>query len=218
MRAAFLIASKDLKQRLRDRSAFMLGFVAPLGLAFIFSLIIPDFSGASFLIETAVADLDDTELSRAFTDQVLPPISDDGLIVVTLYSDADDLRTDVDSGVIRAAWIIPEGFGEAVTSGSPTAIEVVGNVDAQISTEIAVSIARSYVADVAEAQLAAAVAQGAGLGDPLAFAMGTRLDLDLVVLSDVSAASKELSGTTFFPPAWPSFSLLHCAVRCVESD
>ena len=207
MRAAFLIASKDLKQRLRDRSAFMLGFVAPLGLAFIFSLIIPDFSGASFPIETAVADLDDTELSRAFTDQVLPPISDDGLIVVTLYSDADDLRTDVDSGVIRAAWIIPEGFGEAVTSGSPTAIEVVGNVDAQISTEIAVSIARSYVADVAEAQLAAAVAQGAGLGDPLAFAMGTRLDLDLVVLSDVSAASKELSGTTFFSAGMAVFFL-----------
>ena len=52
MRAALHIAAKDLKQRIRDRSAFMLGILAPLGLAFIFSLILPDFSGASFEIAT----------------------------------------------------------------------------------------------------------------------------------------------------------------------
>ena len=41
MRAAFIIAAKDLSQRIRDRSAILLGLVAPLGLALIFSAIIP---------------------------------------------------------------------------------------------------------------------------------------------------------------------------------
>ena len=37
MRVAFLIAAKDLRQRLRDRSALLTAIVAPLGLAVIFS-------------------------------------------------------------------------------------------------------------------------------------------------------------------------------------
>ena len=39
MRAALLISAKDLKARLRDRSALLLAVVVPLALAFIFNLI-----------------------------------------------------------------------------------------------------------------------------------------------------------------------------------
>ena len=37
MRVALLVAAKDLRQRLRDRSALLVAVVAPLGLAVIFS-------------------------------------------------------------------------------------------------------------------------------------------------------------------------------------
>ena len=40
MWATLLIAWKDLRQRTRDRSAFVIAFVVPLALAFIFSLIL----------------------------------------------------------------------------------------------------------------------------------------------------------------------------------
>ena len=45
MRTAFAIAEKDLRQRMRDRSAIILSVAAPLALALLFSLIIP--SGAT---------------------------------------------------------------------------------------------------------------------------------------------------------------------------
>ena len=48
MRASFIIAAKDLSQRIRDKSAILLGFVAPLGLALIFAAIIPDTSSFDF--------------------------------------------------------------------------------------------------------------------------------------------------------------------------
>ena len=38
MRAALTIAAKDLKQRLRDRSAIILAVIVPLGLAFVMNL------------------------------------------------------------------------------------------------------------------------------------------------------------------------------------
>ena len=207
MSAATLIAAKDLKQRIRDRSAFLLGIVAPLGLAFIFSLIIPDFSGASFEIRTAAVDLDQSELSEVFTDEVLASVASDGLISLETLDDEAQLRDRVESGDLRAGWVLPAGFGASVLEGGGAQIAVVGNVDAPISTEIAGAIARSYAADLTEAQLAAAVAQIGGLGDPVAFAAATRSGPDLVVLEDVSASTKELSGTTFFSAGMAVFFL-----------
>lgn len=207
MNAALLIAGKDLRQRIRDRSAFLLGFVAPLGLAFIFSLIIPDFSGADFEITAGVADLDDSETSRVFTEQVLPAIADDGLITVQAFDDPEALSDVVEAGDVLVGWILPSGFGEGALSGAAVRVEVIGNVDAPISTEIAAAIARGYAGDLSEAQLAGAVAAAGGLGDPARFAAATRGDPDLVTLIDVSAATRELSGTTFFSAGMAVFFL-----------
>jgi ABC-2 type transport system permease protein len=42
MPVTLLIAAKDARQRLRDRSLFLYALVVPLGLAFVFSLILGD--------------------------------------------------------------------------------------------------------------------------------------------------------------------------------
>jgi len=207
MSASLLIASKELKQRVRDRSAFMLGILAPLGLAFIFSLILPDFSGAEFRIDTAVVDQDTSELSATFTDQVLGGVSESGLITVTELSDADELRTAVADGDYLAGWIIPSGFGEAVLSAQRAELLVVGNVDANVSRQIARSIAESYAADVSEAQLAGYVAASSQLADPIAAAAATQADTPVILLVDVSAESRELAGTTFFSAGMAVFFL-----------
>ncbi len=66
MRAAFLIAGKDLRQRLRDRSALIYGIVAPLGLAFIFSLIMNPIQNSTFSAEYVVVDQDHGTIAQAF--------------------------------------------------------------------------------------------------------------------------------------------------------
>ena len=55
MRAAVLICMKDLKARIRDRSALLIGIVVPLGLAFIFNSIFSGISGNSKAIDLGVA-------------------------------------------------------------------------------------------------------------------------------------------------------------------
>ena len=40
MRSALHILAKDLRQRIRDRSVFIWGIAAPLGLAAVFSLVL----------------------------------------------------------------------------------------------------------------------------------------------------------------------------------
>ena len=58
MRTAFLITAKDLRQRVRDRSAFLVAVVAPLSLAFALSVTISGFSAGSETFKIGLVDLD----------------------------------------------------------------------------------------------------------------------------------------------------------------
>ena len=73
MRAAWLICLKDLRARLRDRSAVLIGIVVPLGLAVIFNSIFSGISGASDVISLGVVSADHGAVSRQSAGQVLRP-------------------------------------------------------------------------------------------------------------------------------------------------
>ena len=75
MHAAWLICAKDLKARLRDRSALLIGIVVPLALAFIFNVIFSGVSGSSGVISLGVvdADLDPPALVEATTRALSAP-------------------------------------------------------------------------------------------------------------------------------------------------
>lgn len=66
--AAIRIALKDLTQRVRDRSAFLWGIVAPLGLAAIFSLLFGPVT--NFEASFAVADLDRGDVGAGLVQQL----------------------------------------------------------------------------------------------------------------------------------------------------
>src|SRR5918995_1043625 len=69
LRTALLVAGKDLRQRLRDRSALVIAFIAPSVLAAIIGLA---FGGdAAFRATYAVADADRGPVAAGFTDGVL---------------------------------------------------------------------------------------------------------------------------------------------------
>ena len=62
MGAATRIAGKDLKLRVRDRSAFIMGIVTPLALAYIFHLVFGGtFAEEALDLEVGLVDLDDTQ-------------------------------------------------------------------------------------------------------------------------------------------------------------
>lgn len=199
--ATWLIAAKDLRLRMRDRSFFIIGVVAPLALAFIFNATFGSaLSSGNLDLEFGLVDRDGSEVSASLR-AVLEDMEASGLIALETFPDTDAASTAVDEDVVDAYLVIPAGFGEGVQVGAPT-LEVVGDVDSQTSTAIAAAIARQFAAGIDAARLAVVTTAsildlppGPELldlleGDPGDAAFTARLD-------DVSAETRQLDGTTY---------------------
>ena len=152
MRIALLIAAKDLRQRLRDRSALLVAVVAPLGLAVIFSSLL---AGATeFHATYSVANLDGGDLSIVLRTQVLGSLVDAGVADVTDAASEQAARDAVEAGTADAAFIIPAGFSAGIRALTPVTIEIVGARSAGLATEIARAVARRFGDGVVSVQLA----------------------------------------------------------------
>ena len=210
MGAALLIAWKDLRQRARDRSAFLIAFVVPLALAFIFSLILSDIGGDDITFEYAVVDEDGGASSRAFADELLAPLEADGLLDLTILDSRDAGLRLVDDGRVSAAFVIPSGFSAAVESGQPAQFEVIGNVDRPIGTLVATSIATSFTDDIRAVQVSVATALASSQAES-ATTVGlierASAVANPIFLEDVSATRKELDAKTFFAAGMAVFFL-----------
>ena len=206
--AAIRIALKDLKQRMRDRSALLWGIVAPLGLAAIFSLLFGPIT--EFNVSFAVADLDGGEVSAAFVQQ-LEALDAEEVLTLEEASSAADAEARAEGGSVDAAFVIPAGFTEAITTGAPVEIEVIGNVDAAIGSQVARSIASGFAGEINTVGAAACTAllitgeecaDNPALGSLVVAAQAEPAFTDRpAVLVESPAASKELSSETFYSAA-----------------
>jgi ABC-2 type transport system permease protein len=160
VRATLLVAGKDLRQRLRDRSALVIAFVAPFLLASIIGLA---FGGDSaFRATYAVADADRGPVAAGFTDGVLGGTGLRDLVTVRRV-DGAEARALVDRGEADAAFLLPAGFSASVQQGRPATITVLESGESPIAGQVARSLAEAYAAELTATQLAvrtAAVASG----------------------------------------------------------
>jgi ABC-2 type transport system permease protein len=206
MRASVIIALKDLSQRIRDKSAILLGLVAPLGLALIFSGIIPS-DTTSFDVKVGVVDNDGGSISATFVDQVLPAIEADEIMTVTAYTDLAALESDVEAGDQNAGYVFPAGFSDGLLAGQGGTVRLIGNVDSSISTQIAKAVLDGYLAEVDAVGIAVGSALVSGAVDVDAISAAAVQTPAAVVLTDVAAASRELDVTTFFSAGMAVFFL-----------
>ena len=135
MRAALTIAAKDLKERLRDRSAIVLAVVVPLGLAFVLNLTLGPITEEGFSTDVAVADADGGAVAQAFSG-VLTEIEDAEFITVTETPDGSAARVMIADDRISTAYLIPDGFSNAVGMGEEAVITVVANPDQPIGAQV----------------------------------------------------------------------------------
>ncbi|HEX6287438.1 MAG TPA: ABC transporter permease [Acidimicrobiia bacterium] len=211
MGAATRIAVKDLKLRVRDRSAIIIGIIAPLALAFVFDLVFGGAFTQQLDLEFGLVDLDGTEISQGLG-QGLAEVEAEGVLSVETYSSADVAEQAVDDGDIDAFILIEEGFGASVTSNSDATISVIGSVDAPTSTQIAESIANQYATGVGATQLAlvtTAAVSGSQI-DPGFFASLSRDPSTAAfsyTLTDVTTATRQLDATTYFAAGMAVFFL-----------
>lgn len=211
MGAATRIAVKDLKLRIRDRSAIIIGIIAPLALAFIFDLVFGGAFTQQLELEFGLVDLDRTEISQGLGG-VLEEVEAQGVLGVETYDSADIAEQAVSDGDIEAFILIEEGFGEGVVTNSDASISVIGIVDAPTSTQIAESIARQYATGVGAAQLAIATTAAVSntqvtpeffaslSADPSTAAFS-------YTLADVTTATRQLDATTYFAAGMAVFFL-----------
>jgi ABC-2 type transport system permease protein len=156
VRSAFRIAGKDLKLRVRDRSAFILGILAPLVLAYIFYLVFgPAATGQGLDLAYGVVDEDGSDISTAFV-SVLEDAQAEGVLELDVLEQSSEADAALEAGEVDAYFLIPAGLQQAVFVNQGATIEVVGDVDQPTSTQIAASFAEQFSSGVGASQVAVA--------------------------------------------------------------
>ncbi|HYZ92761.1 MAG TPA: ABC transporter permease [Actinomycetota bacterium] len=212
MRAALVIAFKDLRQRLRDRSALIVAFVAPLALA----LIITSAFGGGFSDEFdatyAVLDQDLSELSTAFTKQVLRAPQLKEQITVVQTRSVREARELIRRNELSAVFVIPKEFSESVLANRRATISVLRNPEQEVGSEVAVALATAYTGQINAGRLSVLTtirAHGGAVDAEAAAELARaaareRIPVELV---DGRIGVRKVSGASYFGPAMAIFFL-----------
>jgi len=195
VRNAWTIALKDLRRRMRDRTAVLVALVLPFGLAWIFSLTLGGADEGGFEAPYAVVSQDaDGHLPDEFTGLL------ESLDFVTLreagsVAEAERLAED---GDIDAAVVFPAGFTEQVQSGGGGEIEVIASPDSSIGSLVAVSLARSFGSSLDAVGLSVATVAGVGGEVDPPLVARAQLIPQAAVIRTAAAADRVASQSTFF--------------------
>lgn len=200
MGATWLVAANTIRLQVRNRSVLVLGFAAPLALAFVLNLVFGgiDDPDTPVTFDVGVVDEDGGAEAERFL-AVVDDIAGSGLLDLTTYDDEAAGREAVDNGDTGAVWVVPEGFTGAVGSGGEAEITVVGDVDSPTTTSVARAIAERYATGVTTASLAALVAVDTGAVPPDqvgAVAEEAATTAPLARLATDDAGSRQLDVTT----------------------
>ena len=204
MRAVLTIAGKDLRQRLRDRSAIVLAFVAPLVLAVIIGGALGS-STIDFHATVAVADEDGGPVATAFVRDVLGSPQLREVVTTVPARDAAQARAMVDDEEVGAAFVIPPAYSSDVLSGRRAALGVVTR-----STDVVAQTMVRGIADQFTGRLngvALAVNTAAALGQPAPDVSSVARQPPPIQAVTTSASRGDPSPAAYFGPAMAMFFL-----------
>lgn len=212
MSVALAIAAKELRQRLRDRSALVLAFVAPTLLAAIVTSAFGSGFGAddtNLRLTTAVSDQDRSQISKAFTDLLASDLLG-GLIVPETVSSAEEVRQSVRDRKAAAGYIIPKGFQDRVARGAEAELIVVGRGEDRLFGDIAEAVASGFIAEVNASRMSVFTAMRAnpgGTNTPQTLGAEAARERIPVQLRDIGVSTRKVSGANYFGPGMAMFFL-----------
>jgi ABC-2 type transport system permease protein len=155
---AVTIAEKDLRQRLRARTAILIGVLLPFALASILSLTLGDAAEGDLDLRIGLVDLDGGAAADGFEEALRS--ADIGAVQELPDRPAAERRAE--EGDLDAAFVLPQGLSSSATTGRGGSIEVIGSPDSELGPLVATSFARSYAARLD----GVAVAVGTAATDP----------------------------------------------------
>jgi ABC-2 type transport system permease protein len=202
VRIALVIAGRILRQRLRDRSAIIFAVLTPLGLALAFAAVIPDFT-PTFHTTIAVVDEDGGAFGQALVQDTLGQLDTAGIADIKTLDSEADARYAVSDGQAGAAIVIPAGFSEAIGSGRPTSVRVLGGSSA-VSREVARATVTTFANHVGTAQLTVqtVLATGGTVDAATTQRIGESLHAAApIAVVDATAAKRQATLATFYGAA-----------------
>jgi ABC-2 type transport system permease protein len=228
-RTLLLVAARDLRGRLRDRSALAIGVVAPVALAVIISLAIGG-DGGGFEVVLGLADLDGGPIAGVLRDDVLGGEGLADLVTVVPFDDVAALESALEHFDVGVGLVLHPGMAR---------LEVLRHPRAPIGGEVIEGVARSFAAQATGVQQAVVLATRyvvvgpRALNDPDAarvpFRIGEIGELAEQVaasplplrLRDASSGSSDRSAASYFGPGMALlfvFFLLGSAPRSLLAE
>jgi ABC-2 type transport system permease protein len=197
--AALVIGRRIMRQRLRDRSALLFAVVTPLGLAHAFSILIPnDFQ--AFHTHFVIVDLDGGPSASHLADEAFGAIASAGVADVSRAATEDEARAILDAGDAGAVVVIPAGFSQAIASGTPTQVRLLGG-EFPASFEVARSVMTRFAAEAGAAQLLIATALDAGGPELVTQASAMLSAPPPIAVIDAVPPARQASLATFYAAA-----------------
>ena len=206
MHPALAIATKDIRQRIRDRSAIVLGIVAPLVIAALMSLA---FRGAETIhLTVGVVDSDHGAAAAGLLSALRSPGLKD-LVTVVPETSEGSASAAVHAGRVGAAILIPTGFTDSVSGSHPLPLTTLTSVNNTVAAQITSSIAQSFVAQVNADRLSVATATASGepTGSAAAALGAAHLSLPVQTVQRTFGATK-LKTISYYGPSMAIFFLL----------
>ncbi len=207
MRAALVVAGRNLRQRLRDRSAVVIAVIAPLVVSALMSLA---FSGVeSFHYTLGVVDADGGPVAAGLLQALRQPELAKVVTVRRLDSRAAAAQAVRDKRV-AAALVLPAGFSASVTGPRPLPIATLTSVDDTVAGTVTSSIASTFVAQLNADRLSVATALAAGVpADQSARLAAAAARLQIPVQAVQRAlGSRPLAAVSYYAPAMAIFFVL----------
>jgi len=209
MSKILIIAGKDLRLRIRDRSVLIIAFGAPLVLALIFNVVFGSAFGTGSDFEPAFGIVSN---DSPRTTGVLQRIADEVGGSWQTYPDRAGAEAALDQGDAEAVFVVPAGFDRGVDQGQGGTLEVIGDVDSATSTQIATAIAASYGLGLDQIGLNVVAAIESGADPAAVIPAATSGSLQpLAELTDITAGVRQLDGTTSTVAGMAVFFLLFTA-------
>lgn len=161
MGAAILIARHDLRRRLRDRTAIVTAFLAPLVMASIIGFSFGRSSGGGFL-RVAIADEDRTAASAGAIDSVIANAGLGRFVTLAKVPDEAAARAQFASGAAGAAVVVHRGYAGFFTGHPPggVVVEAITSSHRTYSQQVAESVVRGLYGVVSSNALAVRTAAG----------------------------------------------------------
>jgi ABC-2 type transport system permease protein len=204
MGTILLIAAKDLKNRLRDRSFFIMAILAPLVLAFVLSSVGGDaFSGESFAPSYVVVDA-----TGQFGAGLVQTLAEAGLEDVILVDTPALGREAVDDGTADAAIIMDEVFSAGLADTTQELeIVVYSSSDSAIARSVAESVAEAIASGVSGSRLSLTAYVASGNFPTTEVIAAASVATPLVEVNNETAGGRILDGVTFLSVGMSIFFL-----------